>query len=76
MKSLLSIVITTGWAMNELDKKVLDATDKFLDRRALIFIEEAIAHYSARHGVKKTRQYLEYMLEYLNEFETEDRKDV
>lgn len=62
--------------MNELDKKVLDATDKFLDRRALIFIEEAIAHYIGRHGVKKTRQYLEYMLEYLNEFETEDRKDV
>lgn len=65
-----------GWVMNELDKKVLDATDKFLDRRALIFIEEAIAHYIGRHGVKKTRQYLEYMLEYLNEFETEDRKDV
>lgn len=62
--------------MNELDKKVLDATDKFLDRRALIFIEEAIAHYIGRHGVKKTRQYLEYMLEYLNEFETEERKDV
>lgn len=62
--------------MNELDKKVLDATDKFLDRRALIFLEEAIAHYIGRHGVKKTRQYLEYMLEYLNEFETEDRKDV
>lgn len=65
-----------GWVMNELDKKVLDATDKFLDRRALIFIEEAIAHYIGRHGVKKTRQYLEYMLEYLNEFETEERKDV
>jgi hypothetical protein len=65
------------WAMhNELNKKVGEATDKFLDRRALIFIEEAIAHYNGRHGVKKTRQYLQYMLEYLEEFETEERKDV
>jgi hypothetical protein len=61
---------------NELNKKVGDATDKFLDRRALIFIEEAIAHYNGRHGVKKTRQYLQYMLDYLEEFETEERKDV
>ena len=61
---------------NELNKKVGEATDKFLDRRALIFIEEAIAHYNGRHGVKKTRQYLQYMLEYLEEFETEERKDV
>jgi len=61
---------------DELNKQVLSATDKFLDRRALIFLEEAIAHYIGRHGVKKTRQYLEYMLEYLNEFETEERKDV
>ena len=61
---------------NELNKKVGDATDKFLDRRALIFIEEAIAHYNGRHGVKKTRQYLEYMLDYLEEFETEEKNDV
>lgn len=54
-----------------LNSRVADATDKFLDRRALIFLEEAIAHYIGRHGVKSTRQYLEYMLEYLNEFETE-----
>jgi hypothetical protein len=60
----------------ELNKKVGEATDKFLDRRALIFIEEAIANYNGRHGVKKTRQYLQYMLEYLEEFETEERKDV
>jgi hypothetical protein len=65
------------WVMpNELNKKVGDATDKFLDRRALIFIEEAIANYNGRHGVKKTRQYLQYMLDYLEEFETEERKDV
>jgi hypothetical protein len=60
----------------ELDKKAGEATDKFLDRRALIFIEEAIANYNGRHGVKKTRQYLQYMLEYLEEFETEETKDV
>lgn len=76
MKILLNGVIIMDMAMDELNRKVQDATEKFLDRRALIFIEEAIAHYSARHGIKKTRQYLEYMLEYLNEFETEDRKDV
>jgi hypothetical protein len=60
----------------ELNKKVGEATDKFLDRRALIFIEEAIANYNGRHGVKKTRQYLQYMLEYLEEFETEEKDDV
>lgn len=60
----------------ELNKKVGEATEKFLDRRALIFIEEAIAHYNGRHGVKKTRQYLQYMLEYLEEFETEGKNDV
>jgi len=60
----------------ELDKKVGEATDKFLDRRALIFIEEAIANYNGRHGVKKTRQYLQYMLEYLEEFETEEKDNV
>lgn len=76
MKILLNGVIIMDMAMDELNRKVQDATEKFLDRRALIFIEEAIAHYSARHGIKKTRQYLEYMLEYLHEFETEDRKDV
>jgi hypothetical protein len=60
-------------AMDELNKKIQDASEKFLDRRALIFIEEAIGHYVDRHGVKKTRQYLKYMLEYLNEFETEEK---
>ena len=59
-----------------LNRKVVEATEKFLDRRALIFIEEAIAHYNGRHGVKKTRQYLQYMLEYLEEFETEEKDDV
>lgn len=60
----------------EVEKKAIDATEKFLDRRALIFIEEAIAHYNGRHGVKKTRQYLQYMLEYLHEFETEENRNV
>lgn len=60
----------------ELENKAIDATEKFLDRRALIFIEEAIAHYNGRHGVKKTRQYLQYMLEYLHEFETEENRNV
>jgi len=60
----------------EVEKKAIDATEKFLNRRALIFIEEAIANYNGRHGVKKTRQYLQYMLDYLEEFETEERKDV
>ena len=60
----------------DLNRKALSATDKFLDRRALIFIEEAIAHYNGRYGVKKTRQYLQYMLEYLEEFETEEKDDV
>jgi hypothetical protein len=60
----------------ELNKKVGEATDKFLDRRSLIFIEEAIGHYIERHGVKKTRHYLEYMLDYLEEFETEEKDDV
>lgn len=55
----------------EINRRVEDATEKFLDRRALIFLEEAIAHYNGRFGVKKTRQYLEYMLDYLAEFETE-----
>lgn len=72
MKTLLIGVIIMDTAMDELDKKVQDATDKFLDRRALIFIEEAIANYNGRHGVKKTRQYLTYMLEYLHEFEREE----
>lgn len=60
----------------ELDDKCRSAAELFLDRRALIFIEEAIGHYVARHGVKKTRQYLEYMIEYLSEFETEEKDDV
>lgn len=72
MKTLLSGATITDMVMDELNKKVQDATDKFLDRRALIFIEEAIANYSARHGVKKTRQYLTYMLDYLHEFEREE----
>jgi hypothetical protein len=62
--------------VNQVNEKTLEATEKFLDRRALIFIEEAIAHYNGRHGVKKTRRYLQYMLEYLEEFETEETKDV
>lgn len=62
--------------MDELDKYCQSAAEKHLDRRALIFIEEAIAHYNGRHGTKKTRQYLQYMLDYLEEFETEERKDV
>lgn len=76
MKTLPIGVITTDMAMDELDRQARLATEKFLDRRALIFLEEAIAHYNGRHGVKKTRQYLKYMLEYLEEFETEERKDV
>lgn len=60
----------------ELNKKVGEATEKFLDRRALIFIEEAIANYIERHGVKKTRHYLKYMLDYIEEFETEEKDDV
>lgn len=60
----------------EVEKKAIDATEKFLDRRALIFIEEAIAHYNGRHGIKKTRQYLQYMLDYLEEFETEENRNV
>lgn len=56
--------------IDEVNDKALDATEKFLDRRALIFIEEAIAHYNGRFGVKETRRYLQYMLEFLKEFET------
>jgi hypothetical protein len=51
-----------------LNSRVADATEKFLDRRALIFLEEAIAHYIGRHGVKKTQDYLRYMIDYLDEF--------
>lgn len=61
---------------DDLDKYCRSAAEAFLDRRSLIFIEEAIANYNGRHGVKKTRQYLEYMLEYLEEFETEEKNDV
>ena len=61
---------------DDLDKYCRSAAEAFLDRRSLIFIEEAIANYNGRHGVKKTRQYLEYMLEYLEEFETEEKDDV
>lgn len=77
MKTLPSGVTITDMAMTkEVEKKAIDATEKFLDRRALIFIEEAIAHYNGRHGVKKTRQYLKYMLDYLEEFETEENRNV
>ena len=76
MKTLRSGVTIMDTVMNETDKYCRSAAEDFLDRRALIFIEEAIAHYMGRHGTKKTRQYLEYMLEYLEEFETEERKDV
>lgn len=61
---------------DDLDRYCRSAAEAFLDRRSLIFIEEAIAHYNGRHGVKKTRQYLQYMLEYLEEFETEEKDDV
>ena len=59
----------------ELDEKALLATEKFLDRRALIFIEEAISNYIGRHGVGKTCDYLESMIEYLSEFSHEEGKD-
>lgn len=55
--------------VRNVSNKALDATDKFLDRRARIFIEEAIAHHNGRFGVKETRRYLKYMLDYLEEFE-------
>ena len=61
--------------IKKINEKALDATDKFLDRRALIFIEEAISNYIGRHGVKKTREYLVYMLDYLAEFETERKSN-
>ena len=61
---------------DDLDKYCRSAAEAFLDRRSLIFIEEAIANYNGRHGVKKTRHYLKYMLEYLEEFETEEKDDV
>lgn len=60
-----------GMSHKELDEKGLLATEKYLDRRALIFIEEAIAHYIGRHGIKKTQEYLQYQLEYLEEFRTD-----
>jgi hypothetical protein len=58
--------------MDNLDKYCQDASEKFLDRRAMIFIEEAIAHYIGRYGVKKTQEYLRYQLEYLDEFRTKE----
>lgn len=57
--------------MDEVDKYCQDASEKFLDRRALIFIEEAIAHYIGRYGIEKTQEYLRYQIEYLEEFRTE-----
>lgn len=59
--------------MDELDRQAKLATERYLDRRALIFIEEAIAHYNGRHGIKATQDYLRYMIEYLEEFRTEER---
>lgn len=56
-----------------LNQKGKEAMEKYLDRRSVIFVEEAIANYNERHGVKKTRQYLQYMLDYLHEFETEEK---
>lgn len=77
MKTLPIGVIIMEWAMSDdLDKYCRSAAEAFLDRRSLIFIEEAIGHYIERHGVKKTRHYLEYMLDYLEEFETEEKDDV
>ncbi len=60
----------------ELDEKGLLATEKFLDRRALIFIEEAISNYIGRHGVEKTCIYLQEMIEYLSEFNHKEKDDV
>lgn len=60
----------------ELDRQAQIAINKHLDRRALIFIEEAISNYIGRHGVKRTRQYLSEMIDYLNEFEREGNNDV
>lgn len=74
MKTLPSGVIITDMAMSDdVDKYCRTAAELHLDRRALIFLEEAIASYNGRHGIKKTRQYLQYMLDYLEEFETEER---
>lgn len=55
---------------DEVDKHCQSAAEKFLDRRALIFIEEAIAHYNGRFGVRETQRYLAYMIDYLEEFKT------
>ena len=72
MKSLQTIVTSVEWQpmRDDVDKFCQDASEKFLDRRALIFIEEAIAHYNARFGVRETQNYLAYMIDYLEEFKT------
>ena len=76
MKTSRNGVTITDLVMDEVDKYCRSASELYLDRRALLFLEEAIAHYNGRHGVKETRRYLKYMLDYLEEFETEERKDV
>ena len=54
----------------EIDRMGEAGIQRRLARRSLIFLEEAIEHYVGVHGVKKTRHYLKYMLDYLEEFET------
>lgn len=56
---------------DRLNEKALDATEKFKDRRAIIFIQEAIANYIDRFGIKETRRHLHYMLDFLEEFESD-----
>lgn len=51
--------------IDKLNEKIQDAVDKFHDRRALIFIEEAIAYYNERHGIEKTIHYLKEMIDFL-----------
>lgn len=57
----------------ELDRMGEAAIQKRLARRSLIFLEEAIEHYVGVHGVKNTRHYLKYMLDYLEEFESREK---
>lgn len=51
--------------INDLSKT---AVEEHLDRRAHIFMEEAIANYLTRHSIKDTIYYLEQMIEQLKEF--------
>ena len=51
--------------LSETSKK---ATELFLDRRALIFIEEAMAYYHERHGTEETIHYLQEQIDYFEQF--------